>query len=534
MEPDLSKVDALANNLLHRCCIGDVLTRSAAHFPDRTALVVKEQELSYATLEGRSNAVARGLLTLNAARQEPVAFLLGNDIPLVDTFFACAKTGRIAMPINTALNSDEISYILQDSGAKVVFAEDRFVSLLEGAMADSSSVCDVVLIGEAPPDEVAGVRVTRFDDLLTQYSQSPVECIVNDRDILQCLYTSGTTSRPKGVLTSHVAVLVAILSSALQLRHQRGGQSSVQPIVLPLFHVAALNVLLLPTLLVGGTIVLFQQFEAPAVLDAIEKWRATHIVLLPAMWEELLNQPDIAKRDTDSMIFCMYVMAPMPTERIGQISKAFPNADVLLGSGQTEFTPPTVVQWPHHQHTKSASWGPAVATTEVRIAGPDGTFLSHGQEGEIVYRGPQCMAGYWNNAEANAEVFTDGWLHSGDVGHMDEEGVVWFTDRLKDIVKSGGENVSSVEVERTLLAHEEITDCAVVGTPDPRWGEAVTAVVVLAERSSLGEQDIIAYCRERLPGFKTPKRVDFVDALPRTATGKIQKHLVRTGLDPSD
>ncbi len=528
MRADLGGVDPLVTNLAQRCSVGDILGRAAAQFPLRTALVANGFEYSYADLEARANRLGRGLLGLAATRQEPVAILAGNDAAFVEVFFACAKTGRVALPINLALGEEEIAFILRDSGARVVVAKSRFVPTLEEVLPGLEFVADLVVIGDGGLPRIDGVAVTRYADLLSS-DPSPVECIVEDRDIAHCLYTSGTTGAPKGVLTSHVAVLVAVLSSALQLGHRRGEQSSVQPIVLPLFHTTGIDVLMLPTLLVGGTVVLFDGFDAPSLLDAIERRRATHVLLLPAMWAQLLGERDIGERDTSSMTLCMYAMAPMPTERIDRIQEAFPNASVLLGSGQTELTPPTVMQWPPHQQAKPSSWGPPLATTDVRIMDPEGTLVQPGIEGEIVYRGPQCMAGYWNQSEANARVFAHGWMHSGDMGWIDEDGVVWFTDRLKDIVKTGGENVSSVEVERVLLGHPKISDCAVIAVPHPRWGEAVTAVIV-SDPAGLAANDVITYCRAHLAGFKTPKAVVFVADLPRTATGKIQKHLVRRQL----
>jgi acyl-CoA synthetase (AMP-forming)/AMP-acid ligase II len=212
--------------------------------------------------------------------------------------------------------------------------------------------------------------------------------------------------------------------------------------------------------------------------------------------------------------------------------RRIPNAKVLLGSGQTECVPATVFQWPSHQDTKAASWGPATTTVDARIMDHAGALLPAGETGEIVYRGPHVMSGYWNNPAANTAAFAHGWFHSGDVGHLDEEGVVWFTDRVKDMVKTGGENVSSVEVERVLLASPEIVECAVIGVPHERWGEAVTAVVVPAdpdaEPAALAER-LIAHCRAHLAGFQVPKHIEVRTGLPKTATGKIQKYRLRGG-----
>ena len=524
MRPDLSGVDPLELNLATRMSVGDLLTRSARLFGSRTAVSDASGDTTYAALDAAAEAFGRGLLEAGVQRQEPVAFLLGNSWRFVATFFGCAKAGLVAMPVNLVLAPEDIAWILTDSGTQTVVADQAFLPLLEQVLPGAPLVQRVVVTGDAPPDTVASRPVLRWDDVAAD--ATPVQVLVEDRDTLHCLYTSGTTARPKGVLTSHLAVHVGALSNALQVGHPRGHESSTMPIVLPLFHTTALDTLLLPLLLTGGTAVLPAGFEPEAFLDVVEQRRATHLMLLPMMYAALLASPSLASRDLTSVRLCIYAMAPMPPERLAQIAAAFPNAKVLLGSGQTECVPATVFQWPSHQHGKSESWGPATTTVDVGIMAADGALVPTGTTGEIVYRGPHVMTGYWNNADANSAVFAHGWMHSGDVGHLDDEGVVWFTDRVKDIVKTGGENVSSVEVERTLLSCPDVAECAVIGVPDPTWGEAVTAVVVpadpAADERAVAER-AVAHCREHLAGFQVPKRVHVVTTLPKTATGKVQK-----------
>lgn len=504
-----------------------MLTRSAFQFPDRPAIVQGDEEITYARLDNVAEAFGRGLLDTGLERQEPVAFLLGNSWRFVATFFGCAKAALVALPVNLMLPPDEVAWILADAGVRVVVADPAFVPLLEQVLPDLPQVTTVVVTGETS-DTVAGRTTLRWDEVAAD--PTPVRVVVEDRDTLHCLYTSGTTARPKGVLTSHLAVHVAALSTALQVGHRHGHEFSVAPIVLPLFHTTALDTLLVPVLLTGGTVILPQGFQSETYLDIVERHRATHLLLLPMMWAAVLDTPRLEERNLSSVRLCMYAMAPMPQDRISKIAAAFPSAEVLLGSGQTECVPATVLQWPAHQDAKSASWGPAVVTVDARMMGPAGDLLPRGETGEIVYRGPHVMSGYWNNPAANTAGFAHGWFHSGDLGHLDEEGVVWFSDRLKDIVKTGGENVSSVEVERVLLSSPEITEAAVIGVPDDRWGEAVTAVVVAADpgvEPTLLSEQLIALCREHLAGFQVPKRIEVLTGLPKTATGKIQKHELR-------
>ncbi|TFV55130.1 AMP-dependent synthetase [Geodermatophilus sp. DF01-2] len=524
MRPDLSGIDPLDLNLATRFTVGDLLTRTRQLFPDRTAIVDGEEEIGYGRLDDAAEAFGRGLLDSGVQRQEPVAFLLGNSWRFAASFFGCAKAGLVALPVNLLLAPDDIAWILADSGTRTVVADPAFVPLLEAVLPGLPAVTTVVLTGDEPPASVAGREVLRWDDVATD--PTPVEVLVEDRDTLHCLYTSGTTARPKGVLTNHLAVYVGVLSNALQVGHRRGDEFSVLPIVLPLFHTTALDTLLLPILLTGGTAVLPGGFEPEGFLELVERRSATHLMLLPMMYGALLASPGTRSRDLSSVRLCIYAMAPMPQERISQIAAAFPNARVLLGSGQTECVPATVFQWPSHQETKAASWGPSAVTVDTRIMDPSGQLLPPGETGEIVYRGPHVMSGYWNNPAANTAAFAHGWFHSGDVGHLDDEGVVWFTDRVKDMVKSGGENVSSVEVERVLLSSPEITEAAVIGVPDDRWGEAVTGVVVPADPdvdpAALAER-LLVHCRAQLAGFQVPKRIEVRTGLPKTATGKIQK-----------
>lgn len=525
MRPDLSGVDPLTVNLTHRVCVGDLLTRSAAHYGDRIALVDGELELSYAEIEARANALARGLAERGYQRGDAVGMQLQNSWQFVATFFALAKIGVVAMPLNLLLSPSDIAYQLDDSGVRAVITEDVFLGVMGPAIAAAGAhqLTEVIVTGTAPAD-VVGVPAIAYDSLFSD-DRSVVEVIVEDRDVLHCLYTSGTTSRPKGVVTSHVAVQIALLGSALGLGLRPDTQPAVQPIALPLFHVTALDALLLPSLAVGATVVLLRGFDPAAVAKVFSERAVTHLTMLPMMWGALLQQPELADGDTDSLVTGLYAMAPMPAELLAALRARFPKAAFILGSGQTETTPASELQWSGHQGVKDNSWGPATVSTDVAIMGGDGELLPAGTEGEIVYRSPQLMEGYWNNRDANTEAFAHGWFHGGDIGYLDDEAVVWFTDRAKDIIKSGGENVSSVEVERVLLGHDAVAEVAVVGLPDDHWGEAVSAFVVVT--GDVDGDTIQAWARERLAGFKAPKTVTVVEALPKTATGKIQKNVVR-------
>ncbi|MBP1160298.1 class I adenylate-forming enzyme family protein [Rhodococcus sp. PvR099] len=533
MQADLSGLTALEVNLATRTSLGDALTRSARMLGSRTAIADRGRSVTYRELDAAAESFGRSLLESGLSHQQPVAMLMGNSWQFVATYFACAKAGLVAMPVNVVLAPEDIAWILNDSGTTTVVADAAFAPLLEKILPELTGVKSVVLVGAEPATAVGGLATRSWEDLASRAAAGPLEVLVEDRDVVQCLYTSGTTSRPKGVLVSHTAVFVAGLTNALMQGASWGGEHATLVNVLPMFHTTGLNTLVLPTLMIGGTVVLPGPFDPGAVLDAIEAHRATHVMFLPIMYRALVGTQAAAARDLSSVKLCIYAMAPMPDALLDQVDEAFPNAAVILGSGQTEVVPATVLQWPEHRHTKANSWGPPVPTVEVQIMDNDGALLPAGETGEIVYRGPHVSSGYWNNADANRAAFAHGWFHSGDVGHLDEDGVVWFTDRLKDIIKSGGENVSSVDVERVVSAAPGVQECSVVGLPDERWGEAVCAVVVATDATVAPgelEAQVIAHAKQHLAGFQVPKRVIVVDELPKTATGKARKHELRAGL----
>ena len=519
----VGRVPALAQNLVRRACIGDVPTRGAQHYGDRVAIVDGNESVSYRQLEARANSVARGLLAEGLGRGDRLAIVAPNSWQFVVTYLACAKTGVVFMPINLGLSPEEISYQLVDAAVAAVVVDETILGRVQDAVQRASLAPRLFVLGAGG---VIDGPSTGWDQLL-EHDPSAVEVIVEDTDVVHCLYTSGTTSSPKGVLTSHSSVLIAILASVIEFQHRRDVHGSVMPIVLPMFHVTALDALMMPVLASGGTALLYRSFDAAVIVDDLERRDVSHLVLLPMMWEALLAEIHRRHVKPESLRRGVYAMAPMSLESLDALRQAFPGADFVLASGMTETTPTSEMQWAGHQRDKHGAWGSPSITSDVRIMGQDGTILGPGEMGEIVYRTPQLMTEYWNKPEANGEAFAHGWFHSGDVGYVDQDGVVWFADRLKDIVKSGGENVSTLEVEQVVGAFPGVRECAVIGRPHERWGEAVTAVVVPDNGVDIDEAALTGFCKERLAGYKVPKEVVLLEALPRTQTGKVEKHKLR-------
>jgi acyl-CoA synthetase (AMP-forming)/AMP-acid ligase II len=528
-------------NLVERVNVGDILTRTADVHPQSVALVDGERRLSYAELDRQVTRLGHALLGLGLQAQDVVGVMSRNTSELLLTYFACARAGLVCAPVNLGLQAEEIAWCLRDAKARVLITERALGAQAASVQAEPMPDLAHRFWIDAPPAGGAGqghgtaLAATAtdadpdpagdsFDALLARGSDAPLERLIADRDAVQLLYTSGTTSRPKGVLTSHLAVTMAALSNAIAHQCVPGFSALV---TLPLFHCAMLNSVVMPLMATGGRVVLVKAFEAAQAADLFEHEAINTVVLLPMMYGQLLDHPVLRTRRFPAMRRALYAMAPLAQERLQAIHDMFPNADVVLGSGQTEFTPATCLQRPDHQWTKAATWGTATTMTRVAIMADDGRLLPRGETGEIVYRGPQLMNGYLNQPELSRHALRHGWFHSGDVAHIDDDGAIWFTDRSKDVIKTGGENVASIEVERCLIGHPAVAEAAVIGAPHQRWGEAVTAVVLLKPGAQAGEAELLAHCRERLSGFKVPKGVVFVTEFPRTGTGKVQKHILR-------
>ncbi len=517
MDADLSGVDPLAYNLATRLNVGDALTRSAHQFPDRVAVLDRGVAVTYAQLEATAEALAATWRDHGATPGTPVALLMTNSWKFLAAYFACARAGLVALPVNVTLTREDIAWILADAGVRYALVDEALAPLADALPPGATPV--VVSTGAAGPARIGWEEATVAPT-------EPVAVLVEDRAAVQCLYTSGTTSRPKGVLVSHLSVMVAGLTNALAIGHAWGPDPSVLLNVLPLFHTTALNTLCLPVLVTGGTVVLVP-FDPAVVADEIAERAVTHVMMLPMMWQAVVDELDRRPRDVRSVRRAVYAMAPMGGALLDAVAAHFPGADVILGSGQTEVVPATVLQWPQHRVSAPTSWGPPVATVDTTCLDPAGQPTAG--DGEIAYRGPHVALGYWNNAAANAEAFAGGWFHSGDVGHLDEDHVVWFTDRLKDIIKTGGENVSSVDVERVVSSLPGVRESTIVGVPDAHWGEMVCAVVVPDGTVPATDlpQAVLDGARAQLAGFQAPKRVVVLDALPKTATGKTRKHELR-------
>jgi acyl-CoA synthetase (AMP-forming)/AMP-acid ligase II len=534
-------------NLIHRVNVGDSLTRTAARRPGAVAVVDGDRRFSYAELNAWVNRVAHGLAARGYRRGDSLALASGNSAEFLVTYYACAKLGVVCVPLNLGWRPDEAAYVLGHSSSRGVVIEAQLLPALAGAIGQVGTVADVIVApgtgaegargaggdggdgrdGGAGGADLAGRARITFASLGDGAAETEPEVVVGDRDPITYLYTSGTTSAPKGVIGNHTAIYLESLTMAMEARFAPDDRFVA---MLPMFHTAQLNCHCTAALMVGATIYVRRAFSAGDLLRQIEAERITQIFGLPMMYRQMLDHPDVRTRDLSSLRRACYAMAPMPDEQLRRCIEVF-GCDFYLLFGQTEMSPTATMFRPEHQLSHAGAVGTPVVNVQAAIMDETGRLLPPGEQGEIVYRGPHTMTGYLDDPEATERAFAHGWFHSGDVGHFDADGILWFDDRWKDVIKSGGENVASIEVEKAIFAADEnVAEVVVVGLPHDHWGEAITAVVVAREGAVLDEQKLISEVKRLIDPYKAPKSVVVTDALPRTSTGKVQKNVVRDRL----
>jgi acyl-CoA synthetase (AMP-forming)/AMP-acid ligase II len=531
----------LSANLIHRVNVGDSLTRTAARLPGAVAVVDGDRRFSYAQLNAWVNRVAHGLAARGYRRGDALALASGNSAEFLVTYYACAKLGVVCVPVNLGWRPGEVAYVLRHSSSRGVVIEAQLLPALAGAIAEVPAVADVIVApgtgvegapgagggGGAGGADLAGRERITFASLGEGAAETEPEVVVEDRDPITYLYTSGTTSAPKGVVGNHTAIYLESLTLAMEARFAPDDRFVA---MLPMFHTAQLNCHCTAALMVGATIYVRRAFSAGDLLGQIEAERITQIFGLPMMYRQMLDHPDVRTRDLSSLRRACYAMAPMPDEQLRRCIEVF-GCDFYLLFGQTEMSPTATMFRPEHQLSHAGAVGTPVVNVQAAIMDEVGRLLPPGEQGEIVYRGPHTMTGYLDDPAATERAFAHGWFHSGDVGHFDADGILWFDDRWKDVIKSGGENVASIEVEKAIFAADQnVAEVVVVGLPHDHWGEAITAVVVPREGAVLDEQKLISEVKRLIDPYKAPKSVVVTDALPRTSTGKVQKNVVRDRL----
>ncbi|HEY3468601.1 MAG TPA: AMP-binding protein [Amycolatopsis sp.] len=507
------------HNLVHRVNVGDALTRVAFARPETPAVVDGDRRWTYGEFDAWVNRLAHGLTARGYTTGDALALASANSAEFLAVYYACAKLGLVCVPINLGWRSGEVAYVLEHSRARGIVVERQLADAIAPAVAQVPAVADVILA----PGTGGAAEGLALDDVLSDDTSAP-EVVVEDRAPLSYLYTSGTTAAPKGVVGTHLAIHLESMSAALDSGWRADDRFLA---MMPMFHTAQLNAFCTPAVVVGATIHVHRGFDPERFLDTIEREGITQVFGLPMMYRAALDHPSFADRDLSSLRRAVYAMAPMPEAQIKACLDGF-GCDFALLFGQTEMSPITTLFRPEHQLSHVGAVGTPLTGVQVGIMDPDGNLLPRGEQGEIVYRAPSTMQEYLRNPEATAEAFRHGWFHSGDVGFFGPDGVLWFADRYKDVIKTGGENVASIEVERAVYDTEpDVAEVVVVGLPHERWTEAITAVVVPKPGARIDGDDLRRRLKDRLDGYKVPKAVIVADELPRTSTGKIQKNVVR-------
>ncbi|MCL5405356.1 MAG: long-chain-fatty-acid--CoA ligase [Deltaproteobacteria bacterium] len=502
--------------------VGHYLALNARRHPEKLALTHNDRTYTYDELNRTVNRMANGLRELGIQKGEKVALMLTNTDAFPISYYALAKIGAVIVPMNFRLVAGEVGYILKQSESIAVIADDAFEQIIGEAKTGAPDLRHVIV---APAAGLEGHL--SFKDILSAGTDEPGIAVMAEDD-LQILYTSGTTGRPKGALFDHMRVLKGNIAFTGTLGFNVDDRFMH---VAPLFHSAQLNIFLNPGIFLGLSNFVVREFNPVKVLEAIEKYRITYFFGVPAMYNMMLQASKSGDFDLSSIRNCAYGAAPMAVPLVRQSMDLFKTDRFYSLAGLTEGGPSGVYLSPDDHRTKIGCSGKRpLLLTEARLVDSEGNDTPPGVHGELVLRSEIMMKEYYKKAAETAETIVDGWLHTGDVAVMDEDGFITFVDRIKDMIISGGENIYSVEVENVLYKLPKVLEAAVVGTPDLDWGEKVNAVVVLKPGESAEGREIQDFCRLHMAGYKIPRNVVFVDSLPRNASGKLLKYEIRRQL----
>jgi long-chain acyl-CoA synthetase len=502
------------------------LRRAKSFYGRNLAIHHEDRQITYEGFYRIVQDSARKLTALGAGKGDRVALLMLNSPEYLELYYATAMSGTVIVPLNTRWHVNEINYTLSDSGSKILFVDDRFVSMVPQIRQALPALEQFVYAGEGK----CPAELVDWKSLSTPANPATFPEPHED-DLFGLFYTSGTTGGPKGAMLTHRNIYSNAVHSLMppsRLMMEGKWLHSA-----PMFHLADGGAI--PALTLCGTTHCFlPSFDPEATLRAIERYRITNLVLVPTMINMVLNHPNFDQYDISSVKRIMYGASPIPLPLLHQAIEKF-GCELAQGYGMTEVSPLLTVLSPADHRFDNTdrpfapvkSAGKPVTGVEVRVVDHNDNDVPAGQVGEVIARGPNVMKGYWNRPEISADVLRGGWMHTGDLGAFDEEGFLYILDRKKDMIKTGSENVYSPEVESVLCAHPAVLEAAVIGVPHATWGETIRAVVVNRPDCALAEDELIAWCRERLTHFKCPTSVVFTDILPKGGTGKVQKNALR-------
>jgi len=502
--------------------VGDWIGRWSAIKPKAIAIISNDAPCSYRELDQRINKLSHALMGLGVKKGDRVAVLLHNCKQYIEIFFSVSKIGAILVPLNWRLAVPEIEFIIRDSGSRVVIFEEEFetsvAALREHVVLESCIYCS--------PDKAESLALNwayGYEALLAQMSDNEPkpEQVAGDNDPHIIMYTSGTTGLPKGAVLSHRKTFFNVLNSDMFFDLSTRDRMIITR---PMFHSGGLIVESAPVLYKGGTIIVKRRFRPTEILETVRKYEVTILELPATVYQFILNECDIDQYDLRSIRCCFTGGERVPFHLLHALAEKGLVVSQIYGltEASTLFWLPT-----EEARSKMGSVGHPIFHGQVRIVDEQGNPVKPGENGEIIVKGPIVMSGYWQRQDLTDEVIRDGWLYTGDIARMDEDGFVYITDRQKDMYISGGENVYPAEIEKLLLSHPLIADAAVVGVPDDKWGEVGKVFVVLRSNQRLTADEIFVFLKDKLAKYKMPKYIEFTEALPKTASDKIRKYLLK-------
>lgn len=499
--------------------VDGIIRRSAQTHRDRVAVRFVDREWTYAELDAAVSRAAAHLLGLGLSKGDRVAAFGKNSDAYLVGFLACARAGLVHVPLNYNLTGSELSYLIGQSGSRAVLVDPELADRLDGLDDEvAARVEHRIMLRDREDSLLAAIG----DGGAAGGGEPQIDVDVTDTDLAQFLYTSGTTARPKAAMMSHRALVHEYLSCIVDL-DLRIDDNPLH--VMPLYHSAQMHVFLMPWLAIGATNTIVEVPEPGDILRRITSDGHRAFFAAPTLWVAMANHADFEAGGLGDLRKAYYGASIMPGPVLQRLQAKAPDLGFYNCFGQSEVAPLCTVLRPEEHAERPDSAGRPVLFVEARVIDSAGNDVPVGEPGEIVYRSPQLCDGYWNDEAATAEAFSGGWFHSGDLVRMDEEGYIFVVDRIKDVINTGGVLVASREIEDAIYTHPAVAEVAVVGVPDEKWVEAVSAFVV--RKGELTADELLAHLRERLAGFKLPKRVAFVDQLPRNASGKILKRDLR-------
>ncbi|MFC1999881.1 class I adenylate-forming enzyme family protein [Chloroflexota bacterium] len=509
----------------------DFLSISSAICPDRNAIAFEGKRFTFAQVNERSNRLADSLTNLGVKKGDMVAILQVNCNQFLETYYAVAKLGAVLVPLNFRAKDDELTYMLNNCGAVALFIGDRYVPMVNNMRPNLTSMKHYISID----GEAEGMHY--YEDIISSASPDDLFPDIDDDDVTLLMYTAGTTGKPKGVPMTHNSYGIYVLDN---VDPASPDVEEKNILTVPLYHVAGFQALL-AAVYGGRTVVMMRQFEVDQWMDTVQKEKVNRAMLVPTMLKRVIDHPSFDDYDLSTLRVITYGAAPMPFEVIKKAIEMMPDVRFINAFGQTE-TSSTITTLGPEDHVITGtpeekekklkrletSIGRPMSDVEMKVVDADGKDLPQGEVGEFVARGPRIMKGYFKDDEKTAKAFTkDGWLRTGDTGYMDEDGYFYLAGRGDDMIIRAGENISPEEVEQALGSHPKIEEVAVIGVPDPDWGQEPKAIVVLKEGETATAEEIMEYCRQKLASFKRPRAVLFVDELPRNPMGKVLKKDLR-------